>query len=92
MLLLLSAAMFKLGIYVFWKINKRLEKLELKTKAIKKAIINLHKEEFRDIQDALHRININLLDHEKKAIGLDIIDEEALKIQEELWLKDDTKE
>jgi len=92
MLLLFSVALFKLGLYVFWKLNKRLEKLELKTKSIKRAIMNLHKEEFKELQDALHRINVNLIENEKKALGLDVIDEEAVKIEEELWIKGEKNE
>ena len=87
MLLLFLIAQFKLGVYAFWKLSKRLDSLERKNSAIKRAMIGLHKKEFEELRDSLHRINVSMVESEKKSIGMEIIDEEAIQLENEMWLK-----
>jgi len=91
MLLLLSAGIFKLGLYAFWKIHKRLTLLECKTRSIKKAIISLHKEEFKELSDALHRINTTLVENNGKDPAIELVDREAVQMQQDIWIKEDSE-
>jgi len=91
LIVLLLAAQFKIGIYVFWKLCKRLDKIERDNVAIKKSIMVLHKEEFKELRDSLNRININMLQQQTDSIGNEIIDAQAAKIEDDLWLKGETE-
>jgi len=86
-LLLFLVVQFKIGIYAFWKLSKRLDKIERKNNSIKKAIIGLHKQEFEELRDSLHRINISMVETERKSLGMEIIDEEARRLETEIWFK-----
>ena len=91
MLLLFLIAQFKLGVFAFWKLSKRLDRLEKKNSSIKRAIIGLHKKEFEEMRDALHRINVNMIENENKSIGMEMVEQEAENIANELWLKGEGK-
>ena len=82
-LLLFLVTQFKIGIYAFWKLTKRLDKIEAHNKSLQKAVMVLHKEEFRDLRDSLHKINLSLDD---RPPALELLDDGVRKIEEELWL------
>jgi len=87
LIVLFLVAQFKIGIYAFWRLSKRLEKIERKSNALKRAIMTLHQEEFRELNDSIHRINLSIADKELRPLGLEVIDEEARQVEEEMWLE-----
>jgi len=88
LIVLLMVGMFKLEIYTLWKLGKRLDGLERANITLKKTIMVLHKEEFREIRDSLHRIKVNMTDKEEPSVGLSWIDEEASKIAADIWFSE----
>jgi len=91
LIVLFLVAQFKIGIYAFWRLSKRLDKIERKNASIKRAIIGLHKKEFEDLRDSLHRINVSVVEGIGRSPAMDIIDSEAMKIEEDMWLRGETK-
>lgn len=87
LIVLFLVAQFKICVYVFWRLSKRLENIERRAKALKSAIMTLHQEEFKELNESLHRINLSMSDRGLRPLGLEVIDEEARKVEEELWLE-----
>jgi len=88
LIVLLLAAQFKIGLVAFWRLSKRLTDLQRKNLALSKAVHGLHKEEFAELRDGLHRINVSMLESESRSLGMDLVENEATKINEDLWIKD----
>lgn len=86
LIVLFLVAQFKLCVYVFWKFSRRLEKIERKSIAIKKAIMVLHKDEFEELRESIVKVNDTILDTQVRTLGLEVVDEEARKIEEDMWL------
>ena len=88
LIVILMVGMFKIGIYAVWKLNKRLELLEKANSTLRKTMMVLHKEEFQEIRDSLHRINVGMLEKEEEGSW---VDEDASKLAADMWLSEGRK-
>jgi len=57
LIVLLVLGVIKIILYSHWRISKRMGQLENDNAALKKIVRALHKEEFDEFRNSLHRIN-----------------------------------